>query len=101
MDKAKIKTGLKIFLGVVFFILYLFLESLLPFKYQMTARLSVASISIYQSTISTGLKKRGIKICKYTPTCSEYTKEAIIRYGTLRGGFLGAIRIAGCNPWSK
>ena len=39
--------------------------------------------------------------CKYYPTCSEYTKQAIERYGALKGSFLGIKRIVRCNPWSK
>ena len=39
--------------------------------------------------------------CKYYPTCSEYTKQAIIKYGTIKGCFLGIKRILKCNPFSK
>ena len=39
--------------------------------------------------------------CKYYPTCSEYTKQAIEKYGILKGGILGAKRILKCNPFSK
>ena len=39
--------------------------------------------------------------CKYEPTCSEYTKQAIEKYGTLKGLILGFKRILRCNPFSK
>ncbi len=39
--------------------------------------------------------------CKYIPTCSEYTKEAIENYGALKGSFLGLKRILKCNPFAK
>ena len=39
--------------------------------------------------------------CKYYPTCSEYTKQAIEKYGALKGICLGSIRILKCNPFSK
>ncbi len=39
--------------------------------------------------------------CKFTPTCSEYTKQAILKYGVIRGGFKGLFRILRCNPFSK
>ena len=39
--------------------------------------------------------------CPYFPSCSEYGKEAIGRYGALRGGFLALWRILRCNPFSR
>ena len=43
---------------------------------------------------------RNIK-CKFYPTCSEYTKQAILKYGALKGTILGIHRILKCNPFSK
>jgi uncharacterized protein len=39
--------------------------------------------------------------CRYWPTCSEYTLEAVQKHGVVRGGVMGAWRILRCNPWSK
>ena len=39
--------------------------------------------------------------CKYYPSCSEYTKQAIEKYGSLKGSFLGIKRILKCNPLSR
>ena len=39
--------------------------------------------------------------CKFIPTCSEYTKIAITRYGTIKGSYLGVKRILRCNPWNN
>lgn len=39
--------------------------------------------------------------CKYYPTCSDYAKQAIEKYGILRGSFLSMKRIFKCNPFSK
>ncbi|MFN4245219.1 MAG: membrane protein insertion efficiency factor YidD [Brevinematia bacterium] len=38
--------------------------------------------------------------CRFYPTCSEYTKEAIIKYGTVKGIWLGIKRIIKCNPFN-
>lgn len=39
--------------------------------------------------------------CKFEPTCSEYTKQAIEKYGVLKGSWKGFLRIIRCNPFSK
>ena len=57
-------------------------------------------IEFYQKHISLFLSSKGIR-CKFYPTCSEYTKQAIIKYGVLKGSFLGTKRILRCNPFSK
>ena len=57
-------------------------------------------IEKYQKHISLFLDNKGIK-CKFYPTCSEYTKQAIIKYGAIKGSFIGVKRILRCNPFSK
>jgi putative membrane protein insertion efficiency factor len=57
-------------------------------------------IKKYQKHISPIFTYYGIK-CKYFPTCSEYTKLAIEKYGALKGGLLAAWRILRCNPFSS
>ena len=64
-------------------------------------------IDFYQKLLSpdTGfLKKLGIRTkqtCVFYPTCSEYTKEAVHKYGTIKGIRLGFFRILRCHPWQK
>ncbi|HDQ34829.1 MAG TPA: membrane protein insertion efficiency factor YidD [Chloroflexi bacterium] len=38
--------------------------------------------------------------CRFTPTCSQYSYEAIARYGTVRGGWLAIKRIVRCHPFN-
>ena len=58
--------------------------------------IAIFLIKIYQS-----LPLSSHSNCKFTPTCSEYTKQAIIKYGVLRGSLKGIKRILRCNPFSK
>ncbi|MBP5274912.1 MAG: membrane protein insertion efficiency factor YidD [Abditibacteriota bacterium] len=39
--------------------------------------------------------------CRFRPTCSEYTAQAIEKYGVMKGSFLGLKRILRCNPFGK
>lgn len=39
--------------------------------------------------------------CKFYPSCSEYTEEAVKKYGAIRGLFLGIKRLTRCNPLNK
>lgn len=54
----------------------------------------------YQKFISPVLKQRGVN-CKYYPSCSEYMRQAIEKYGCLKGIYLGIKRILRCHPFAK
>ncbi|MGV4413330.1 membrane protein insertion efficiency factor YidD [Chryseobacterium sp. T1] len=55
----------------------------------------VILIRFYQLAISPWLGKN----CRYEPTCSHYTLEALRVHGFLRGGWMSIKRIASCHPW--
>jgi len=63
-------------------------------------KICINLIEFYQKYISKFLETKNIK-CKYYPTCSEYTKQAIMKYGVIKGCMLGSKRILKCNPFSK
>ena len=37
--------------------------------------------------------------CRYTPTCSQYMVEAVMKHGIIKGGWMGIKRIMRCHPW--
>ena len=41
------------------------------------------------------------RVCRFIPTCSEYTYQAVEKYGVVKGLFLGFKRIIRCHPWNK
>ena len=57
-------------------------------------------IKFYRTHIRLFLLHLGVK-CKYYPTCSEYAKQAIEKYGPFKGLFLSLKRFLKCNPLSK
>ena len=63
-------------------------------------KLLIKLIELYQKHISLWLESKNIR-CKFYPTCSEYTKQAIEKYGVVKGVGLGIKRIIKCNPFSK
>ncbi len=57
--------------------------------------LLILPVRFYQIFISPLLGSN----CRYTPTCSHYTIEAIQEWGALKGSWMSIKRIASCNPW--
>jgi len=37
--------------------------------------------------------------CRFTPTCSEYAKQALLKHGAVKGLALAVWRLLRCNPW--
>lgn len=53
-------------------------------------------IRLYQKTISRVLPPT----CRFTPSCSHYSYEAIEKYGMFKGGWMGLKRITRCHPFN-
>jgi putative membrane protein insertion efficiency factor len=58
-------------------------------------RFGISLIHVYRRTLSPLFSGS----CRYEPSCSVYTEQAISKYGLLKGGWMGAKRIASCGPW--
>jgi putative membrane protein insertion efficiency factor len=68
----------------------------IPLTWKNLARIpALALIRFYQNTIGRAMP---IEVCRFTPSCSHYTYQAIAKYGLLKGGWLGIRRILRCHP---
>lgn len=71
----------------------------------MIKKILLSIIKLYQKTISPDHSKLNKyyahSYCKYQPTCSDYTYQAIEKYGVSKGILKGFWRICRCNPWSR
>lgn len=59
-------------------------------------RIAIKMVHAYQFAISPIIGGRAA--CRFTPTCSEYTRQAIEKHGVFRGVWLGIKRISRCRP---
>lgn len=73
-------------------VIYIFKKCIL-----LPRKVEIYLIELYQKYISPSLGKN----CRFYPTCSEYTRQAVDKYGIIKGNLLGLFRIIRCNPFSK
>ena len=65
-------------------------------KLSISKRVAIAMVRMYQLAISPIIGGRAA--CRFTPTCSEYTRQAIEKYGAIRGTIMGVRKICRCRP---
>lgn len=62
-------------------------------------RLLIFILSLYKKAFSPIFERFFGHACRFTPTCSEYTIDALGKYGAIKGIFLGIKRIGKCHPF--
>jgi uncharacterized protein len=68
-------------------------------RHQITAKLLLGSIDLYQATFSKAMPGLGVR-CRFQPTCSRYAEGVIRKDGAFRGTLRAVGRIARCGPWT-
>ncbi|MBL4755661.1 MAG: membrane protein insertion efficiency factor YidD [Flavobacteriales bacterium] len=60
-------------------------------------KLIMGIIKLYQILIS----PLYVSTCRYSPTCSAYAQEALLKHGPFKGTYLTVRRILSCHPWGN
>jgi len=60
-------------------------------------RFLIGLIKLYRLLLSPWIGRS----CRFEPTCSRYTEEAIERFGPIKGTWMGVKRIGRCHPWHE
>ncbi|MFC1756418.1 membrane protein insertion efficiency factor YidD [Patescibacteria group bacterium] len=70
----------------------------------MVKKLVLSLIKIYQRTLSLDHGFLSYifseRFCRFHPSCSQYTHEAVVRFGSVKGCWIGLKRVLRCHPWS-
>ena len=66
---------------------------------QVSARVLIAGIDLYQATLSRLMPVAGVR-CRFQPTCSHYAESSIRKYGAVKGTGKTIWRILRCAPWT-
>jgi len=78
---------------------------MIKFILNLPKQIAKGLIRVYQKTLSTDhafwANPEVYRVCIHEPSCSEYTYQAVDRFGVVRGSVMGAARVMRCNPMSK
>ena len=61
-------------------------------------KIIIALIKFYQKNIS---PLKPVSSCRFIPTCSEYARQAVEKYGAVKGSYLAVRRLLKCHPFHK
>lgn len=63
----------------------------------LSKKCALALLAVFSTCIRPLLGPKGV--CRFSPTCSVYAKEAISKHGVLKGGYLAVKRVLKCHPF--
>ncbi len=93
------RKGRRILWVLAAFLLLGLWDALRPPERQWGSRAALAAIRFYQLEISH--LRPGFRSCRFRPTCSNYGRMAIRRYGIWKGGVKTSWRLLRCGPWTE
>lgn len=99
MDPVRRRRRLKALIVLLVVLLALGLDLSRAPQNQLSARVLLASIHLYQATLSPRMGTFGVR-CRFQPTCSHYGEGAIRKYGAWTGSWKALWRILRCGPWT-
>ncbi len=99
MDALRRRRLLKIAIVALSLALLLGLDMVRSPQNQISARVLLGAIHLYQATLSPRMGSLGVH-CRFKPTCSHYGEGAIRKYGAWRGSWKTLWRIVRCGPWT-
>lgn len=81
------------------------IKKIFIFVWRIPRRFLAFLVRGYQKTLSPdhGWLKRFYPFgyCKFTPSCSDYARQSLLKHGVVWGGLKAFWRVLRCNPWSK
>ena len=96
---AWVRRRLKAWIVVLVLLLLLAFDFSRPPSTQVSARILIGAIDVYQATFSILNRKAGVR-CRFKPTCSHYAEGAIRKYGGWTGSWKAGWRVLRCGPWT-
>ncbi len=87
-------------IGAAFAVLLLGLDLGRAPERQVSARVLIAGIDLYQATLSKLMPTVGVQ-CRFQPTCSHYAEGSIRKHGALKGTGKACWRLLRCAPWTE
>jgi len=89
----------KAWIAVLVLLLLLGIDLARPPRHQLSARVLLGAIHLYQATLSPRLGDLGVR-CRFQPTCSHYAEGAVRKYGAWTGSWKALWRVLRCGPWT-
>ena len=89
----------KAWIAVLVFLLLLGIDLARPPRHQLSARVLLGAIHLYQAILSPRLGDLGVR-CRFQPTCSHYAEGAVRKYGAWTGSWKALWRVLRCGPWT-